>query len=60
MEGDQFLKVIASIIAFAKRKERDFMARYGGEEFVLIRPFTDFRGAKKVAQELIQNAFGMD
>lgn len=55
LEGDKCLKVIASIIASSKRRERDFAARYGGEEFVLLLPFTDLKGAKKVAQELIQN-----
>jgi diguanylate cyclase (GGDEF)-like protein len=55
LEGDRCLKIIATIIASSKRRERDFAARYGGEEFVLLLPFTDLKGAKKVAQELIQN-----
>ena len=55
LEGDSCLKIIATIIASSKRRERDFAARYGGEEFVLLLPFTDLKGAKKVAQELIQN-----
>ena len=55
LEGDKCLKIVASIIAFSKRRERDFSARYGGEEFVLLLPFTDLNGAKQVAQELIQN-----
>lgn len=55
LEGDKCLKIIASIIASSKRRERDFAARYGGEEFVLLLPFTDLKGAKQVAQELIQN-----
>lgn len=55
LEGDTCLKVIASIIASSKRRERDLAARYGGEEFVLLLPFTDLKGAKQVAQELIEN-----
>ncbi len=55
LEGDTCLKIIASIIASSKRRERDFAARYGGEEFVLLLPFTDLNGAKQVAKELIQN-----
>jgi len=55
LEGDKCLKIIASIIASSKRRARDFAARYGGEEFVLLLPFTDLKGAKEVAQELIQN-----
>jgi diguanylate cyclase (GGDEF)-like protein len=55
LEGDKCLKIIASIIASIKRRDRDFAARYGGEEFVLLLPFTDLKGAKQVAQELIQN-----
>jgi len=55
LEGDTCLKTIASIIASSKRRERDFAARYGGEEFVLLLPFTDLKGAKQVAQELIEN-----
>jgi diguanylate cyclase (GGDEF)-like protein len=55
LEGDTCLKIIASLIASSKRRERDFAARYGGEEFVLLLPFTDLNGAKQVAQELIEN-----
>ena len=55
LEGDNCLKIIATIIASSKRRERDFAARYGGEEFVLLLPFTDLEGARQVAQELIQN-----
>ncbi|MCF2947281.1 diguanylate cyclase [Paraglaciecola aquimarina] len=55
LEGDKCLKIIASLIAGSKRRERDFAARYGGEEFVLLLPFTDIKGAKSVAQELIEN-----
>ena len=55
LEGDNCLKIIATIIASSKRRERDFAARYGGDEFVLLLPFTDLKGAKQVAQELIQN-----
>lgn len=55
LEGDTCLKIIASIIASSKRRERDLAARYGGEEFVLLLPFTDLKGAKKVAKELIEN-----
>jgi diguanylate cyclase (GGDEF)-like protein len=55
LEGDKCLKIIATIIASSKRRERDFAARYGGEEFVLLLPFTDLKGAEKVAEELILN-----
>lgn len=55
LEGDKCLKTIASIIASSRRRARDFAARYDGEEFVLLLPFTDLKGAKQVAQELIQN-----
>jgi diguanylate cyclase (GGDEF)-like protein len=55
LQGDKCLKIVASIIASSKRRERDFAARYGGEEFVLLLPFTDLEGAKQVAQELIDN-----
>lgn len=53
LEGDKCLKAIATLIADSKRRERDFAARYGGEEFVLLLPFTDLRGAKSVAQDLL-------
>ena len=55
LEGDKCLKTIATIIASSKRRDRDFAARYGGEEFVLLLPFTDLKGAKQVAKELIKN-----
>ncbi|MGS2722002.1 GGDEF domain-containing response regulator [Paraglaciecola aestuariivivens] len=53
IEGDKCLKQIATVIASSRRRERDFAARYGGEEFVLLLPFTDLTGAKKVANELL-------
>jgi diguanylate cyclase (GGDEF)-like protein len=57
LEGDKCLKIIASIIASSRRRERDLAARYGGEEFVLLLPFTDLNGAKTVAKELIENVY---
>ncbi|MFT2092305.1 diguanylate cyclase [Paraglaciecola sp. 2405UD69-4] len=53
LEGDKCLKIVASIIAKSKRRERDFAARYGGEEFVLLLPFTDLKGATQVAELLL-------
>lgn len=53
IEGDRCLKIIAQVIASCERRESDFSARYGGEEFVLLLPFTALKGARQVAQELV-------
>jgi diguanylate cyclase (GGDEF)-like protein len=55
IKGDECLKWIASAIANTKSREEDFAARFGGEEFVLLLPFTDLSGAKRVAKQLIKN-----
>lgn len=53
IQGDECLKLIASVVQNAKRRGSDFAARFGGEEFILVLPFTEQAGAEKMAQELI-------
>jgi diguanylate cyclase (GGDEF)-like protein len=55
IEGDECLKLVAATIASSKGREEDFAARFGGEEFVLLLPYTDLVGAKRVARQLIKN-----
>jgi diguanylate cyclase (GGDEF)-like protein len=55
IEGDECLKSVAATIASSKGREEDFAARFGGEEFVLLLPYTDLVGAKRVARQLIKN-----
>ncbi|MEP7705594.1 diguanylate cyclase [Paraglaciecola sp. 25GB23A] len=55
IEGDECLKLVATTIASSKGREEDFAARFGGEEFVLLLPYTDLVGAKRVARQLIKN-----
>lgn len=53
--GDHCLKIIAKTIANSIEREEDIAVRYGGEEFVVILPNTDEKGARIVADRLLEN-----
>lgn len=50
LQGDETLKLVASILNNAGTRNRDFFARFGGEEFALILPETDKVAAVKMAE----------
>ena len=54
-KGDACLKEIATAIASGAVRAGDFTARYGGEEFIVVLPNTDEKGAKVVAEALLEN-----
>lgn len=60
IKGDECLKMVAAAIAKSKLRDEDFAARYGGEEFVLLLPFTELVGTKKVAKQLIKKIQGLN
>ena len=49
VRGDECLKKVATTLATAANRPRDFLARYGGEEFVIVLPETDPAGAARIA-----------
>jgi diguanylate cyclase (GGDEF)-like protein len=51
--GDECLRKVAQTLAVAVNRPADFVARFGGEEFVCVLPQTDYEGACKVGQRLI-------
>ncbi len=51
-EGDECLKLVASVLADGLARSGDAIARYGGEEFAVILPATDSVGALQVAETL--------
>ncbi|NLJ81171.1 MAG: GGDEF domain-containing protein [Firmicutes bacterium] len=53
-EGDRVLGVVAQTMEKSVRAD-DKVIRYGGEEFVVILPKMDSRGAKRVAQRILDN-----
>ena len=55
VQGDKCLTLVAQCLATTKKRTKDLYARYGGEEFVVLLPFTDFSGAKKIARELVKS-----
>lgn len=55
IKGDECLKLVASAIAASKGRDEDVAARFGGEEFILLLPYTDLAGARKVARQLLKN-----
>jgi diguanylate cyclase (GGDEF)-like protein len=50
--GDERLKVVASIIGAAARRQDDLAARYGGEEFALLLPNTSVEAAYAIAEDV--------
>ncbi len=50
--GHLFSDAVLQDIAEQIRKS-DFAARYGGDEFVIVLPYTDKKGACKVAQKIL-------
>lgn len=50
LKGDEILKQVASTLAHAGVRAKDFFARFGGEEFAWILPETDLAAAGKIAE----------
>jgi diguanylate cyclase (GGDEF)-like protein len=55
LEGDKCLKMIAQTLSQSIKRADDFVARYGGEEFIVILPNTDERGARFVADKMLDD-----
>lgn len=53
VKGDECLAAVAQCIKNIHHRANDLVARYGGEEFVVLLPFTDLEGAKKIAVDLV-------
>jgi len=53
--GDVCLKDVAETIALTLSRTEDFVARYGGEEFVVVLPNADSKGARMIAEKIIEN-----
>jgi len=53
--GDICLKDVAETIALTLSRTEDFVARYGGEEFAVILPNADAKGAKMIAEKIIES-----
>ncbi|MCL2080824.1 MAG: diguanylate cyclase [Oscillospiraceae bacterium] len=52
--GDVCLKIITEALSENITRADDFVARYGGEEFAIVLPNTDERGARLIAEKLLQ------
>jgi len=55
IEGDKCLKIVAQTLSRSVTRSDDFVVRYGGEEFVVVLPNTDERGARLIANKLLNN-----
>lgn len=51
--GDHCLSQVGAALQGCAQRPADLAARYGGEEFVLLLPGTDARGARLVAQRVL-------
>lgn len=54
LQGDICLKQVAEIIQSNAKRPKDAAIRFGGEEFMVVLPFTDYAGAKKVAEDIVK------
>jgi len=54
-EGDICLKEVAETIQKTLLRPDDFVARYGGEEFTVVLPHTDEKGARFIAEKVLNN-----
>jgi len=54
-KGDICLKTIAEVLGAGLLRTDDFVARYGGEEFVVVLPNTGEKGARMVADRLLDS-----
>lgn len=54
-KGDECLKTIATTLKNSITRPEDFVARYGGEEFVVVLPNTDEKGARNIANKIVEN-----
>ncbi|ASP47865.1 GGDEF domain-containing protein [Cognaticolwellia beringensis] len=55
VKGDECLTLVAQCLVATKKRTTDLVARFGGEEFVVLLPFTDLQGAKKIAHNLVND-----
>ena len=54
-EGDNCLKTVAEILTNSVTRSEDFVVRYGGEEFAVVLPNTNAKGARVLADKLLNN-----
>jgi len=54
-EGDICLKSIAKALVASMMRPEDFAVRYGGEEFVIVLPNTDEKGARVMAEKVLES-----
>lgn len=57
--GDECLKQIAAALSLAIYRPSDLVARYGGEEFAVIMPTIDEKGARIVADRILEKVAGL-
>jgi len=55
LEGDRCLKKVVRILNSNVKRESDFIARFGGDEFIIVLPYTNENGLKKLLKNIYED-----
>ena len=55
LEGDDCLKLIASVLKSSVKRPQDMVIRFGVEEFLILLPFTDNTGAEMISKQILSS-----
>jgi len=58
--GDDYLVLVARTLEKQLKRSYDLVSRYGGDEFIVVMPDTDANGARRIAEAIRQEIYGLN